>query len=86
MYQSKHPIKVTIFYFLTSCFISVRARMFSAVLGVVFIGMGYGVRPKKAVPTPPPLPETSEVVKPAQEKSVKPRKKVVRKRRAKKKT
>ena len=27
--------------------------MFSAVLGVVFLGIGYGVRPKKTVPTQP---------------------------------
>ena len=61
--------------------------MFSAVLGVVFVGMGYGVRPKKAVPTQPPLPEPSVASKPAQAKSEKkPRKKAVRKRRPKKKT
>jgi predicted RNA-binding Zn-ribbon protein involved in translation (DUF1610 family) len=33
--------------------------MFSAVLGVVFVGMGYGVRPKEAVPVQPASPETS---------------------------
>jgi len=61
--------------------------MFSAVLGVVFIGMGYGVRPKKTVPTQPPSPETSAKPKPAQAKSKKkPRKKAARKRRPKKKT
>ncbi|MFQ5836442.1 MAG: hypothetical protein ACE5HG_01165, partial [Candidatus Bathyarchaeia archaeon] len=38
--------------------------MFSAVLGVVFVGMGYGVRPKKAVPTQPPLLEPSTKSKP----------------------
>jgi hypothetical protein len=30
--------------------------MFSAVLGVVFLVMGYGVRQKKPLPTQPPLP------------------------------
>jgi len=61
--------------------------MFSAVLGVVFVGMGYGVRPKKTVSTQPPLSESSVAPKPAQAKSEKkPRKKVVRKRRPKKKT
>jgi hypothetical protein len=61
--------------------------MFSAVLGVVFIGIGYGVRPKKAVLTQPPLPETSAKPKTRQAKSEKkPRKKAVRKRRPKKKT
>jgi len=64
--------------------------MFSAVLGVVFVGMGYGVRPKKAVPTQPPLPEPLEpsvAPKSAQTKpEKKPRKNAVRKRRPKKKT
>ena len=61
--------------------------MFSAVLGVVFIGMGYGVRPKKTVPTQPPLPQTSAKPKPRQAKSEKkPKKKAVRKRRPKKET
>ncbi len=61
--------------------------MFSAVLGVVFIGMGYGVRPKKTVPTQPSLPELSGAPKPAKAKSKKnPKKKAVRKRRPKKKT
>jgi hypothetical protein len=61
--------------------------MFSAVLGVVFIGIGYGVRPKKIVPTQPRLPEPSVAAKPAEAKSEKkPRKKTVRKRRPKKKT
>ena len=35
------------------------AAMFSAVLGVVFVGMGYGVRPKEALPVQPASPETS---------------------------
>jgi hypothetical protein len=39
--------------------------MFSAVLGMVFVGMGYGVRPKEAVPVQPALPETSAKQKPA---------------------
>ena len=38
--------------------------MFSAVLGVVFVGMGYGVRPKEAVPVLPASPETSAKQKP----------------------
>ncbi len=61
--------------------------MFSAVLGVVFVGIGYGVRPEKPVPTQQSLPEPSAKPKPAQAKSEKkPRKKAVRKRRPKKKT
>lgn len=61
--------------------------MFSVVLGVVFVGIGYGVRPKKTVPTQPPLPEPSVVPKTARAKSEKkPRKRAVRKRRPKKKT
>ncbi|MCZ2809547.1 MAG: hypothetical protein O2V44_09355 [Candidatus Bathyarchaeota archaeon] len=61
--------------------------MFSAVLGVVFVGLGYGVRPKKTVPTQPPSPEPSVASKPAKAKSgKKPKKKAVRKRRTKKKT
>ncbi len=61
--------------------------MLSAVLGVVFIGIGYGVRPKKSVLTQPPSPETSAKPKPSQAKSKKkPRKKTVRKRRSKKET
>jgi len=61
--------------------------MSSAFLGVVFIGMGYGVRPKKTVPTQPFLPEPSVVPNQAQAKSgKKPKKKAVRKRRPKKKT
>ena len=38
--------------------------MFSAVFGVAFVGMGYGVRPKKTVPIQPRLPETSAKQKP----------------------
>jgi hypothetical protein len=61
--------------------------MFSWVLSVAFIGLGYGVRPKKIVPPQPPSPEPSVASKPAKAKSgKKPRKNAVRKRRAKKKT
>jgi len=51
--------------------------MFSAILGIVFIGLGYGVRPKKVTPSPP---------KPATAKSKKLERKVVKKRRPRKKT
>jgi len=52
--------------------------MFSAILGIVFIGLGYGVRPKKVTPSPP---------KPATAKSKKKlEKKAVKKRRPRKKT
>ena len=39
--------------------------MFSAVLGVVFVGIGYGIGLKKAVPIQPPSPETSAKQKPS---------------------
>jgi endogenous inhibitor of DNA gyrase (YacG/DUF329 family) len=39
--------------------------MFSVVLGIVFIGIGYGVRPKEVLPVQPALPETSAKQKPA---------------------
>ena len=52
--------------------------MFSAILGIVFIGLGYAVRPKKVMPSPP---------KPATAKSKKKlKKKAVKKRRPRKKT
>jgi hypothetical protein len=52
--------------------------MFSAILGIVFIGLGYGVRPKKVTPSPP---------KPATAKSKKKlEKKAAKKRRPKNKT
>ena len=38
--------------------------MFSAVLGVVFVVIGYGVRQKRPVPTQPPLPKLSAKPKP----------------------
>ena len=61
--------------------------MFSAILGIVFIGLGYVVRPKKAMPPPPPKPKLSAPPKPAKEKPKKePEKKAVKKRRPRKKT
>jgi len=51
--------------------------MFSAILGAVFFGLGYVVRPKKVTPSPP---------KPVTAKSKKLKKKAVKKRRPRKKT
>lgn len=51
--------------------------MFSAILGAVFFGLGYVVRPKKVTPSPP-KPETA--------KPKKLEKKAVKKRRPRKKT
>ena len=60
--------------------------MFSAILGIVFIGLGYVVRPKKAMPLPP-KPKLSAPPKPATKKAKKkPEKKAVKKRRPRKKT
>ena len=51
--------------------------MFSAILGAVFFGLGYFVRPKKVTPSPS---------KPVTAKSKKLKKKAVKKRRPRKKT
>jgi len=52
--------------------------MFSAILGAVFLGLGYGVRPKKVTPSPP-KPATAKPRK-------KPEKEAVKKRPPRKKT
>ena len=61
--------------------------MFSAILGLVFVGLGYVVRPKKPTPAPLPAPIPSTPPKPTEAKPRKESKKrKVRKRRLKKKT
>ena len=60
--------------------------MFSAILGIVFIGLGYALRPKKVIPSPP-IPKPSAPPKPSKAKSKKkPKEKAVKKRRSRKKT
>ena len=61
--------------------------MFSAILGLVFVGLGYAVRPKKPTPAPLPAPIPSTPPKLTEAKPRKESKKrKVRKRRLKKKT
>ena len=61
--------------------------MFSAILGIVFIGLGYALRPKKVIPSPPPISKPSAPPKPSKAKSKKkPKEKAVKKRRPRKKT
>jgi len=50
--------------------------MFSAILGAVFFGLGYVVRPKKVTPSPPPTPKPSAPSKPETAKSKKKKKAV----------
>jgi len=55
--------------------------MFSSILGLVFVGLGYAIRPKKPTPAPLPAPTPSAPPKPTEAKS---KKRKVRKRPEKK--
>jgi hypothetical protein len=64
-----------------------------AILGIIFIGLGYMARPKKAthtsataIPSPPPPEPPSETVQPKTELKEEPKKPATKKRARKKRT